>query len=111
MRTSEPTGPSQPTFHSYIQVNYSTLLSVFWASHEAPYLYTTVWPDWAYWSKIFYTSDDERVLAQQSFDAIQATSSSPVVTVIQDATHLTFWHAEDYHQDYFRRWKHKTCQA
>ena len=86
------------------KVSYSRLLDTFWhqinptdaggqfvdRGHE-------------YISAIFVYNDEQRQLAQASKDRLVASAifKKPVVTEILDAP--TFWPAEEYHQDYYKK--------
>ena len=56
----------------------------------------------SYRSAIFYTSDEQKRVAEASKDALAKSGrfDRPIVTQIVAAT--TFWPAEDYHQHYYR---------
>jgi len=78
------------------------LLSVFWRAHDP----TTMNRQGAdvgtqYRSVIFYQTDEERVVAEESKKNAQAGFHDPIVTAISP---LASYHpAENYHQDYFRK--------
>jgi peptide-methionine (S)-S-oxide reductase len=83
------------------EVSYATLLDVYYGSHNA----STVngqHPDFGkqYRSAIFFTSDEERVLAEAAKAKAQNDYREPVATEIVPYTQ--FWEAEAYHQDYER---------
>lgn len=83
-------------------ISYETLLDWLWRSHNP----TTLNQQGAdrgtqYRSAIFYHSEAQKEAALQSKKAAQADFSDPIVTEITEAT--TFYPAEDYHQDYFRK--------
>lgn len=82
-------------------VSYDTILAWFWQLHDP----TTLNRQGAdvgtqYRSAIFVHSDAQREAAQRSLAAAQPDFASPIVTEITDA--VTFYEAEDYHQDYYR---------
>lgn len=54
----------------------------------------------SYRSTIFYSTDEERRVAQEMIDLVNASGrwKHPVVTTLEPLT--TFWPAEDSHQDY-----------
>ena len=54
-----------------------------------------------YRSVIFYHDEEQKEIAEMSKKEAQKRFSSPIVTEISPLT--TFWKAEDYHQDYFRK--------
>ncbi|MGE5704373.1 MAG: peptide-methionine (S)-S-oxide reductase MsrA [Clostridia bacterium] len=57
----------------------------------------------SYRTAIFYHNEEQRVLAEASKQALQASGrfSKPIVTQILPAG--TFYEAEEYHQDYYRK--------
>ena len=84
------------------KVSYEKLLEVYWRNvdpldgggqfcdrgHE----YTTA---------IFYQNEEQKKLAEQSKSSIEKQLGRPVATVIRPA--MTFYAAEDYHQDYYKK--------
>jgi peptide-methionine (S)-S-oxide reductase len=86
------------------QVSYEKLLDVFWHNIDP----TT--PDQQfcdrgnqYRSEIFYHNDEQKELAESSKATLDKNKpfSEPVVTQISKAS--TFYAAEDYHQDYYKK--------
>jgi peptide-methionine (S)-S-oxide reductase len=86
------------------QVSYEKLLDVFWHNIDP----TT--PDQQfcdrgsqYRSGIFYHNDEQKQLAEASKSALNKNKpfSEPIVTQISKAS--TFYAAEDYHQDYYKK--------
>ncbi len=86
------------------QVSYEKLLNVFWLNIDP----TT--PDQQfcdrgnqYRSEIFYHNDEQKQLAESSKAALDKAKpfKEPVVTQISKAS--TFYAAEDYHQDYYKK--------
>ncbi len=84
-------------------ISYDELLKAFWESHDP----TTLNRQGAdvgtqYRSVIFYHTDEQRRLATEYKNKLNAEKafSSPVVTEISPAA--TFYSAENYHQEYFR---------
>lgn len=82
-------------------VSYTTLLEVYYGSHDA----STVngqHPDYGrqYRSAIFYTTDEERSMAESAKAKAQGEYRDPVATEI--VSYSRFWEAEAYHQDYER---------
>lgn len=57
----------------------------------------------SYRSAVFVANADQREVAEAEIDMINASGvlGTPVVTNILDAS--TFWPAEDYHQDYYKK--------
>jgi peptide-methionine (S)-S-oxide reductase len=85
-------------------VSYDKLLKVFWASHD-PTTPNQQGPDFGtqYRSAIFYHNDEQKTAAQKSFQELTGKGSfyAPVVTQLVPAT--TFYPAEAYHQNYYRK--------
>jgi len=86
------------------QVSYEKLLDVFWHNIDP----TT--PDQQfcdsgsqYRSEIFYHNDEQKQLAEASKTVLNNNKpfSEPIVTQISKAS--TFYAAEDYHQDYYKK--------
>jgi peptide-methionine (S)-S-oxide reductase len=83
-------------------VSYRQLLDYFWKIHDP----TTEDRQGAdigeqYRSLIFTIDDDQKLDAEASKHAAQASFDKPIVTEILPAP--TFWKAEDYHQHYFKK--------
>lgn len=86
------------------QVTYEKLLNVFWELHDPTQL-NRQGPDVGaqYRSVIFTHSSDQQKIAEHS-KAVLAQSgihTLPIMTQVLRAE--TFWHAEDYHQQYFAK--------
>jgi methionine-S-sulfoxide reductase len=84
------------------QVPYEQLLTIFWLEHDPTQL-NRQGPDVGsqYRSVIFVHDEEQRAAAEASREAVQARSTRPVVTQIEDAP--PFWEAEDYHQQYLEK--------
>jgi peptide-methionine (S)-S-oxide reductase len=84
------------------QVSYEKLLEVFWRNVD-PLDKGGQFCDRGstYTSAVFYQNDEQKKLAEQSKAAIEKKLGKPVVTAIHPAA--TFYAAEDYHQDYYRK--------
>jgi peptide methionine sulfoxide reductase msrA/msrB len=86
------------------KISYSDLLKVFWGIHD-PTTLNRQGPDIGdqYRSAIFYHSDEQRKLAEESKAELEESKrfSRPIVTEITRATE--FYPAEDYHQQYFEK--------
>ncbi len=54
-----------------------------------------------YSTAVFVANDEERAIAEASKQAAEEALGRPIVTPILDAA--TFWDAENYHQNYYRR--------
>jgi peptide-methionine (S)-S-oxide reductase len=82
-------------------VSYGALLAAFWDGHDATVpSYTT-----QYRSAIFYTTEEQRLLAMQSKEAEEARLGKAVYTGIEP--YAGFYIAEDYHQKYYLRQRHE----
>lgn len=85
-------------------VSYNDLLEVFWRSID-PTDPNGQFADQgsSYLSAIFVSDDQQRMTAQESKQALSESDrfKQPIVTPIRDAT--TFYLAEDYHQDYYKK--------
>ncbi len=91
-------------------VTYEQLLDAFWAMHD-PTTLNRQGPDFGtqYRSAIFYHSAAQQAVALASKDRLQKSGRyrNPVVTEIVPAS--TFWPAEDYHQEYFKKHGGGSC--
>jgi peptide-methionine (S)-S-oxide reductase len=82
-------------------ISFEKLLNVFWEAHDP----TTMNRQGAdagtqYRSAIFYHSDRQKAIAEQSRTEARKGFKDPIVTEITPLT--VFYTAENYHQDYFR---------
>jgi peptide-methionine (S)-S-oxide reductase len=86
------------------EVSYETLLNVFWENHD-PTTLNRQGPDVGsqYRSGIFYTNDEQKKQAEASKTALSASGKfrRPIVTEIVPA--VTFYPAEEYHQQYLAK--------
>ena len=86
------------------QVRYADLLKVFWENHD-PTQVNRQGPDWGtqYRSGIFYHSPEQAKEAQVQKESLEKAHrySKPVATQIVPA--VTFYPAEDYHQQYLEK--------
>ncbi len=86
------------------RVSYTQLLDVFWHNID-PTMAGGQFCDWGdqYRSEIFYHDEEQKQLASQSKTALGNPGSfkEPIVTQISAAN--TFYPAEDYHQDYYKK--------
>jgi len=86
------------------QVNYDTLLEVFWGIHDPTQL-NRQGPDWGsqYRSAVFFHSPEQEAAAHASKQRLEKSGkfARPVVTQIVPAQ--TFWRAEEYHQQYLEK--------
>ena len=92
------------------QVTYQQLLEVFWKNHD-PTTMNRQGPDHGtqYRSAIFYHSPEQKAAAEASKRELEKSGkfSRPVVTEIVPA--VTFWKAEDYHQQYLEKRGLSSC--
>lgn len=95
------------TFNPSI-VSYETLLKQFFRMHDPTQL-NRQGPDIgdSYRSAIFYTTDEQKELAEEAKKDTQANFSEPIVTEITKASE--FWPAEDYHQKFAERTGRGMC--
>lgn len=86
------------------KISYSTLLDIFWRQID-PTDSGGQFVDRGsqYRSAIFYHSNEQKVLAEKSKAELQKSGrfQKPIVTEIRPAE--TFYKAEDYHQDYYKK--------
>lgn len=85
-------------------ISFERLLDIFWDCHDPTQL-NRQGPDMGdqYRSAIFYHTDEQRCLAEESLERLDRSGRlrRRIVTVIVPAT--TFWEAEEYHQKYHQR--------
>lgn len=86
------------------ELSYDKLLDVFWENHDPTQL-NRQGPDWGtqYRSSIFFTTPDQEMAAQESKESLEKSHryNKPIVTEIVPA--VTFYEAEDYHQQYLEK--------
>ena len=83
-------------------ISFETLLDWLWRSHDPTTLNRQGYDvGTQYRSAIFYHSEAQKSLAEQSKAAAQGMFEDPIVTEITAAS--TYYPAEDYHQDYYRQ--------
>ena len=86
------------------EVNFETLLNIFWDNHD-PTSLNRQGPDEGsqYRSAIFYHSDEQRNIAEESKNNLKSNERFPrsIVTEIVPAT--VFYRAEEYHQNYLHK--------
>jgi peptide-methionine (S)-S-oxide reductase len=92
------------------KVSYEDLLNVFWENHDPTQL-NRQGPDFGkqYRSAIFYHSPEQEQAAKASKEKLEKSGqfSRPIVTQIVSA--VTFYEAEDYHQQYLEKRGLATC--
>lgn len=59
-----------------------------------------------YRSAIFYADDDEKAKAQAVIESIQSNFKKPIATTLEPLS--TFWEGEEYHQQYYEKYKEET---
>jgi peptide-methionine (S)-S-oxide reductase len=84
------------------KVSYEKLLDVFWHNVD-PLAKNFQFCDHGtqYRSAIFYHDETQKRLAEASRAGVQKRFKQPVATEITPAS--TFWRAEEYHQDYYKK--------
>jgi len=92
------------------KVRYEDLLKVFWENHDPTQL-NRQGPDWGtqYRSAIFFHTPEQQIAALASKESLEKTRrySKPIVTQIVPA--VTFFPAEDYHQQYLEKRGMASC--
>jgi len=93
-------------------ISYQELLDYFWRLHD-PTQENRQGPDVGsqYRSAIFYYTEEQRQIAEQSkeeFDAKKVFNASAVTQIIPAST---FYPAEEYHQDYFDKNPGLVCHS
>jgi peptide-methionine (S)-S-oxide reductase len=84
------------------QISYEELLAYFWRLHD-PTTLNRQGPDVGpqYRSAVFYYSPEQKAAAEKMKAESQNKWKKPIVTEITEGG--TFYSAEDYHQDYFKK--------
>lgn len=84
------------------KVSYEELCDYFWRLHD-PTTINRQGPDVGsqYRSAIFYLNDEQKAAAEKVKPEAQKRWKKPIVTEIIPAS--TFYRAEEYHQDYFKK--------
>jgi peptide-methionine (S)-S-oxide reductase len=83
-------------------IPYQSLLDTFWQIHNPISIHRDPWdPKDQYRSVIFYHSDAQKQIAEQSKKEREARVGSPIVTQILPAA--IFYPAEEYHQHYLKK--------
>lgn len=93
------------------RLSYDQVLAVFWDNHD-PTTRDRQGPDVGtqYRSAVFVHDDDQEKAARHSIEELEASGGfrRPIVTEVTPA--LTFWPAEDYHQQYLEKRGLSTCR-
>nr|A9AB97.1 RecName: Full=Peptide methionine sulfoxide reductase MsrA; Short=Protein-methionine-S-oxide reductase; AltName: Full=Peptide-methionine (S)-S-oxide reductase; Short=Peptide Met(O) reductase [Methanococcus maripaludis C6] len=83
-------------------LKYDDLLELFWNNHDPTTPNRQGWDvGEQYSSHIFYFTEEQKLLAEKSFEKIQKNSELKIVTAIRKAS--DFFPAEEYHQKYFMK--------
>jgi peptide-methionine (S)-S-oxide reductase len=92
------------------KISYDRLLDVFWENHDPTQL-NRQGPDWGtqYRTAIFYHSPQQEVEAKASKEKLEKSHrfNKPIATQIVPA--VTFYEAEDYHQQYLEKRGLSSC--
>jgi peptide-methionine (S)-S-oxide reductase len=86
------------------KVTYQKLLEAFWRNVD-PITPNAQFCDHGnqYRSAIFYTTDEEKQLSEETKNKIEQSKRLPAPIVTQLVPASTFYQAEDYHQDYYKK--------
>ena len=109
---SDRTGHAEAVEVEYdpAKVSYNQLLDIFWENHDPTQL-NRQGPDWGsqYRSAIFFHSPEQEQEARASKASLEKSGhfSRPIVTQIVPA--VTFYEAEDYHQQYLEKRGMASC--
>ena len=88
--------------YNEVQLSYSEILDHFWRCHDPTQINGQGLDiGTQYRSVIFYYSDEQKKVAENSKNELQKNISRPVVTKINEAKE--FFLAEDYHQCYIQK--------
>jgi peptide-methionine (S)-S-oxide reductase len=85
-------------------ISYGQLLELFWQCHDPTQL-NRQGPDFGsqYRSAIFFHSDEQRCLAEESRDRLDLSGRYRRSAVTEIVPAARFWEAEDYHQKYHQK--------
>lgn len=84
------------------EISYEEILDIFWKVHDPTTLNqqgSDVGPQ--YRSAIFYSSPEQKEVAEKSKSEAQKNFAAPIVTEVVEAG--KFYPAEDYHQDFYNQ--------
>lgn len=86
------------------KVSYQKLLDAFWRNVD-PVTPNAQFCDRGnqYRSAVFYTAEEEKRLSEESKSAIEQSKRLPAPIVTELVPASTFYQAEDYHQDYYKK--------
>lgn len=109
---SHTTGHAEAVLLEYDagKVSYATLVKQFFRLHDPTQL-NRQGPDVGdnYRSAIFYTTDEQKAVAERVRDELQPKLSAPIVTEITQAG--PFYRAEEYHQKYTEKTGRGACHV
>ncbi len=86
------------------EISYERIINIFWRNIDPTTKNRQFYDEGTqYRSAIFYHSDEQKKLAEASKKELEASGKfeDPIVTEIVEAN--TFYPAEDYHQDYYKK--------
>jgi peptide-methionine (S)-S-oxide reductase len=86
------------------RISYADLLDVYWHNID-PTMANGQFCDWGnqYRSEIFYHTPEQKRLAEQSKAALEELKPFKETVVTEISKAVTFYPAEDYHQDYYKK--------
>lgn len=92
------------------QISYETLVRLFFKMHD-PTTRNRQGPDVGsqYRSAVFYHTDSQKQTAQAVIRQLTAERAFASGIVTQVAPAATFWRAEEYHQQYFKKTPGRSC--
>jgi len=92
------------------KISYEKLLDVFWENHDPTQL-NRQGPDWGtqYRSAIFFHSPEQEAAAKASKEKLEKSGKFSKKIVTQIVPAVTFYEAEDYHQQYLEKRGLATC--
>jgi len=92
------------------RISYEKLLDVFWENHDPTQL-NRQGPDWGtqYRSAIFFHSPEQEAAAKASKEKLEKSGKFSKKIVTQIVPAVTFYEAEDYHQQYLEKRGLATC--
>jgi len=102
--TTETTGHAESLEIVFdpVKISYGTLLRVFFSAAHDPTQLNRQGPDvgTSYRSAIFYTSEEQKKIAEAYIAQLDAAKAFPAKIVTQVVPLKAFYAGEDYHQDY-----------
>lgn len=92
------------------KISYETLLNTFWENHDPTQL-NRQGPDWGtqYRTAIFYHSPEQEAAAKVSKEKLEQSHRFSKAVVTQIVPAVTFYEAEDYHQQYLEKRGLSSC--